>query len=237
MIGALSVELVKTIVPLIVSRLVKADVTKTLIQLTFPAQTSKSAYATEQLYSLLHTLSCKVSFWEGLAHRRNAYSLEIVSSKKDGIRFLLAANAKDIEVVTSSILSYLPGMHVKMVGEYLSAYKGGFPPKSVVGFVEMKLSSHFSLPLNTQKVLAENDPISYLTGHMTKLQKDELAVFQVVVSPIIASINADVVRENRKLKLRMIKGQPLETVLYSGWFGKMVELPGISIMWKLIRFW
>ena len=236
-IGALLVKAVRTVIPVIVSRVVKADDTKTLIQLTFPAQTSKSAYATEQFYSLLHTLSRKVSFWDGLAHRRNAYALEIVSSKKDGIRFLLAANTKDVDVITSSILSYLPGVHVKTVGEYLSPYTHGFPKASVTGFVELKLSGHFALPLDTQKVLAENDPISYLTGHMTKLEKDELVVFQVVVSPVIASINTDVIKESQKLRSRMIKGQPLGAVVYKGWFGTFVELPGISFIWKLIRLW
>lgn len=145
--------------------------TKKTLQLIFPSDTSKSAYATEELYTLLHSLSRQLSFKDQLLFRKNEYALEIVSSKIDGIRYLLSADSKFIQIIKHNLLSYLPGIKVSQVKNYFNAKK---IDNTKTKLIELKLANHFALPLEDQKVLAENDPITYLTGAMTNLKAKEL---------------------------------------------------------------
>lgn len=227
----LLIALGRLVIPLILSRFGKMPPPKKLIQLTFPAQTSKSAYATEQLFSLLHTLSRQLTLMDRLAQRKNEYSLEIVSTKKEGIRYILAADPKFIDVITRNVLSYLPGVKISEVDYYLGQYLTSKAEPRKLGFVELKLSGHFALPLDTQKTLSENDPISYLTGNMTKLQADELIVFQIIASPITTAAHGNVLSEMRTLRSRIYKGQPLTGAVHKNILEQFGSLPVISILW------
>jgi len=225
----------RLIAPFIISLFKKKEEDKKIIQLIFPADTSKSAYATEQLYTLLHTLSRQIGFWDKMLQRKNEYSLEIVSTKKEGIRYLLAAHPKFIDIISRSLLSYLPGIKVKEVNDYLDTYLKTKALDRPIALTELKLSSHFALPLETQKTLSENDPISYLTGNMTKLLPNELISFQLVVSPVLSSFHQQVVAEIRRLRHRLYKGLPLTEAVQKNSWQKFVSLPIISTLWFLVK--
>ena len=136
---------------------------KVFLELTFPSDTTKSAYATEELYRLLHTLSRQKNFWDNVLQRKNGYSLEIVSTRNEGIRYLLAAEPNVIETIQYSLRSYLPGIRIRVVHDYLDPYlKHEDDNPKCLGLEEFKLSGHFALPLETQTALKEHDPISYL---------------------------------------------------------------------------
>ena len=225
----------KTVVPMIFSRFSKKRTDKKMIQLIFPADASKSAYATEELYTLLHTLSQQVSFRDRITQRKNEYSLEIVSTKNEGIRYLLSADSKFIEIISHNLLSYLPGIKIKEVNGYLDNDKFDQLTESSVRLLELKLSSHFALPLQTQKTLSENDPISYLTGNMTNLKADELISFQIIVSPVMNVFHQKIMMELKELKTRIYRGLPLTEAVQKNTFQKLVALPGISIIWLVIK--
>ena len=225
---------VRNIVPFVLSRLVKPDHQKKILQLTFPADTSKSAFATEQLYTLLHTLSRQLSFWDSVVQRKNEFSLEIVSTKKEGIRYLLAAHPKFIDIISRNLLSYLPGIKVAETEDYLNGYFETDGLTQSVVITELKLSSHLALPLTDQKALTENDTISYLTGNMTKLTPGELIACQIVISPVMANIHHNLISELKKLRSRIYKGQPLTEAVQKNAFQKLVSLPGLSIIWLLV---
>ena len=224
----------RVIIPWILSQFGKRPIEKKLLQLTFPADTDKSAFATEQFYTLLHTLSKQHSLWESIIQQKNEYSLEIVSTKKEGIRYVLAAQPKFIETITRNLRSYLPGIKVSEMNDYLGSLIENTEEKSV-GIIELKLSSHFALPLESQKILLENDPISYLTGNMTKLLHGELISCQVVISPVLASIQKGVIAEILSLRSRIYKGQPLTEAVQKNAFKWFVSLPGISVLWILVQ--
>ena len=227
--------IISTGIPVVLSRIGNHTTEKKLLQLTFPADTGKSAFATEELYRLLHTLSRQLTFWDSVMQRKNEYSLEIVSTKQDGIRYLLAAQPKFIDIISRNLLSYLPGIKITEVGDYLDSYLGNDVHKRPIGLIELKLSSHFALPLETQKTLSESDPISYLTGNMTKLIAGELISCQVIVSPVISSIHRDVTSEITNLRQRIYKGQPLTEAVQKNAFQKYVSLPLVSVLWFLIK--
>lgn len=225
---------IRNVIPFVLSRLVKPDNHKKILQLTFPADTGKSAFATEQLYSLLHTLSRQLGFWDGVVQRKNEFSLELVSTKKDGIRYLLAAHPKFIDIISRNLLSYLPGIKVTEVEDYLTDYLGNNNQDKSVLTAELKLSSHFALPLIDQKALTENDTISYLTGNMTKLASGDMVACQIIISPVMTHIHHNLISELKKLRGRIYKGQPLTEAVQKNPFQKIVSLPGISIIWFLI---
>jgi len=227
--------IIKIVVPLIFSLFASKKTDKKIIQLIFPSDASKSAYATEELYTLLHTLSRQVSFRDRITQKKNEYSLEIVSTKNEGIRYLLSADSKFIEIISHNLLSYLPGIKIKEVSDYLDANKIDQTNEQSVKLIELKLSSHFALPLQTQKTLSENDPISYLTGNMTNLKTDELISFQIIVSPVMNVFHQKIIMELKELKTRIYRGLPLTDAVQKNTFQKLVALPGISIIWFLVK--
>lgn len=73
--------------------------TYSFLQLTFPADTTKSAYATEQLHILMRSMVKYYSFWDKLAARKQPYSLEIVATRDNGIRYIVRIPKRELETV------------------------------------------------------------------------------------------------------------------------------------------
>lgn len=162
-------------------RLRKHVTTKTeILELIPPTITEKSAYTTQQLFALIHGLAKQRTFPERILQYQKIYSFEIVSTKDDGIRYLLRIPAEDVELVKKNLLSYLPGVSVKETSDYV--------PGNMINIdgsvAEFHLSNHFAFPLKRQEELKEHDPIAYITGSMTKLVPNELVAFQLVLSPL-----------------------------------------------------
>lgn len=90
-IGLFVFTLIRNI-PLFVSFALRAigvgekEMPQSFLELTFPATTTKSAFATEQLHILLRSLVAYRGFWDKHAARKKPYSLEIVGTNDDGIR-------------------------------------------------------------------------------------------------------------------------------------------------------
>ncbi len=181
---------------------------KTFLELTFPADTTKSAFATEQLYVLLHTRSKRHKLLEKLLGKKKIYSLELVSTKEGGIRYIVAVAQEEADVIRRSLISFLPGIKIKEIKDYL--------PENIEGamsLIELQLSGDFVLPLLDQKALGEHDPMTYLTGHMTKLAMDELLMFQLVVTPLLPSIHGRIFQRTKELKSKIYDGLNLSPIL------------------------
>ncbi len=214
---------------------------KTFLELTFPSDTTKSAFATEQLYVLLHTRARMTGGWQRFFKHKKVFSLEIVSSKDEGIRFLLGVPKREMDVIHRSLLPFLPGLKVKEVEDYLPKVledeknsnpddNNGESVKKTVGIVELKLSSDFVLPLKSQKALTEHDPISYLIGQMTKLKDGELVAFQLVTTPILSGVQGSVIKRKRDMMNRIRQGLPLIPALEKN--SLFSNLP--SLWWLLL---
>ncbi len=197
------------------------------LELTFPSNTSKSPYSTEQLFSQLHSLAKQHRFLT-----KHGYSLEIAASKDKGIRYILVASSQDASVIEKGLLSYLPGLKIKRVNEYL--------PETITldkttGITQFKLRGDFAFPLEKHLKLAEHDPISYLTGNMTKLNKDELMVFQAVVTPLKKLTHSEELSHIEKLKRNIYYKSPLAEELFQKHWRKMLSSgPFIVLKWCLL---
>ncbi|MBI3341727.1 type IV secretion system DNA-binding domain-containing protein [Candidatus Curtissbacteria bacterium] len=152
-----------------------------LLELTPPAITEKTAYTTQQLFSVIHNLAKRKTFQEKLLGKKTLFSFEIASSLNQGIRYLIRTTPKEANNVKRSLLSYLPQVSVKTVADYLpgnSEKSTRLSPK----IIEFNQQKHFAYPLKRQDTLSEHDPVAYITGMMTKLKKDELVAFQLILS-------------------------------------------------------
>ena len=153
-----------------------------LLELTPPAITEKTAYTTQQLFSVIHDLGKTKSFKDKLFGKKTVFSFEISSTQNQGIRYLIRTTPSEVSNVKRSLLSYLPHISVKTVNEYLPQNAGKLKNFNTK-IIEFKLKRHFAYSLQRQDTLEEHDPVAYITGAMTKLSPGELISFQIVLSP------------------------------------------------------
>ncbi|HEX8762853.1 MAG TPA: TraM recognition domain-containing protein [Candidatus Saccharimonadales bacterium] len=146
------------------------------LELTPPANANKTPEATKHLFAVLHGLETSRTLLEKLLRRKVVFSLELVSTKQQGIRYVLRVPESDAATFEQTILSYLPDAKLRRIDDYMPDGKGA-------RVLDLKQTGHFAYPLHTQLTLDEHDPMAYLTGIMTKLSPDELMSFQIVVSP------------------------------------------------------
>lgn len=182
--------------------------TFTFLEVKPPQETLQSSYTTQQLFTLIHGLAKQRSWFQRLIGSSKSYSFEIVSSKDEGIRYLLRVNEEDADLVKKGLLSYLPGISVLETKDYI--------PSSVdqtdVSVAEFILASHFAFPLKRQNELEEHDPIAYMTGSMTKLAPDEVVAFQLVASPV----NKGWIKDINRISQLMYKNDDLVEGLRRG---------------------
>ncbi len=142
--------------------------------------TEQSAYTTQQLFTQIHGLSKEQSLLQRLFNVGSSFAFEIVSTKEQGIRYLMRLPESDAELMKKTLLSYLPGLSVEETQDYVSQ----LPQNAQTKIIDLKLAKHFALPLKKLDSLEEYDPIAYITGNMTKLSDQEVVAFQVIVSPV-----------------------------------------------------
>lgn len=151
-----------------------------LLELTPPAFSEKTAYTTQQLFSTLHDLSRQTDLSNRIIGRKRIFSFEIVSTKTEGIRYIIRTEKKYKNSLKHHILSYLPQVRVNEVEDYLPQIRS---KSDNIKIIELEQIKHFAYPFQTQNNLEEHDPVAYITGIMTKLQPNELISMQVVLSP------------------------------------------------------
>ncbi len=158
------------------------DEKQIILEITPPQFIEKEAYTTEQLFSLIHALGKQKTFMDTLLGRKVQFSLEIVSTKNEGIRYLIRTTPEKANTLRKTLISYLPQIIIKTVDDYLP--KNDELNTSEYKIVEYKLTNHFAYPLKKQNLLDKHDPISYITGMMTKLNSKELVSLQIILTPV-----------------------------------------------------
>lgn len=196
---------------------------KLFLELTFPAQVGKSAFATEQLHILLRNQTVRRNFWQHLAAPKTTHAMEIVSSRNGGVRYVMAVPEHEVDYIERSLRSYLPGLKIKRIDDYITSLSPGIK----AGIVELTLSADFVLPLQDHSVLKEHDPIGFLTGQMTKLETGELVAFQVIVTPVLHAQHRRSLRHANTIRARIKMGKELSSKL------KVQRTPLGQLLWLL----
>ncbi len=160
-----------------------------LIELTPPSKTTKQPESIEQLYILLHQLGHKSRF-----NRNSRFSLEIISTRHGGIRYLVRLPDELTENFKSQISSYMPGVKFKKVKDYINT---NFLNDAKI--VKYKQSRHFAFPLASHERLYTHDPMAYINASLSKLKENEVALLQLVITPIFS-------KEANSIKNRLLVG-------------------------------
>jgi len=228
--------------PFVWTKLLDKPQESTFLEVTFPNDTNKSAYATQQLYNLLHRLAQPKSYLALYIKRKITFSLEIVSSKEQGIRYLMVVPTDTKEIIKRNLRSYLPGVEVAEVNDYLPSHTGFTqrqkPTKAYcknVTIEELKFSDHFLKPLASQKVLTQNDPASYLTGNMTNLLDGEIVAYQLVITPVVPKMQKEVGRNIKDITQKIDNGESIERSLTRNFWLQLVEIGIIAQLWRLLK--
>ncbi|MCA9343701.1 ATP-binding protein [Candidatus Saccharibacteria bacterium] len=171
-----------------------------LLELTPPAFTNKAPLATTQLFSVLHGLLKSRSFKDALLRYVPSFSLEIVSTKDKGIRYLIRSSKINEELIRQAVAAYSPDVKVRVV-------KDVHVTKGFMTLQTYKQTEHYAMPLDTSKSLHEHDPVAYLTNSMTKLEDSERVSLQLVVTPAVIS---EAFAIDRKIRQGYWSGSSLE---------------------------
>ncbi len=182
-------------------------INNSFLELTFPADTVKTAFATQQLHILLKSLVSYGNFIDKLSARKKPYSLELVATHNDGIRYILMVPTEAIDTVERNLRSYLPKLKIRQIEDYLNTTHSSQPAA-----IELQLSSDFALPLQKHAQLDEHDPIAYLTGQMTKLAHQDLIAFQIVAVPVLTNTHRSVLKRAQLLRTSIAQGSELSTL-------------------------
>lgn len=145
------------------------------LEITPPASITKTPEASQQLFSVIHGLRAARHIKDRILKRTPVLGFEITSTKSQGIRYLIQVERSHSASVQKAITAYIPDSKVNEV-DYSSE-----PPEQVV---EFKQRNHYVLPLTLTRGFEQHDPLSYITGAMTKLEENERVTMQLVVAPV-----------------------------------------------------
>lgn len=180
-----------------------------LLEITPHARGDKVPEATNQLFKSLYTLGQPVSLIERIMGYKAVFSLEIIATNAEGIRYLVRCNDALADTFQHIVQSYSSEVKVKNIGDYIGSIKN---PK-ILEFVQ---STHFAYPLQQPNDTLEHDPVGYVTNAMAKLDKKELMAFQLVIRPTIS-------RQAEIINHRIMRNENLMPKLH----GRSVPIVGV----------
>lgn len=160
--------------------------------LTPPARVNMPSSATDELFTAIHGLLQPTHLVDRLLGYQARMSLEIVSTKLEGIRFVIQVPRAQAAAIEQMIAGYLPETKVSQLPDPLQF--GRLTPT----YRRYKQKLHYAYPLRTADKLVENDPISYLTNAMTKLAPTELMALQLVIAPVVRAEVAKLAQQIRR---------------------------------------
>lgn len=186
------------------------------LELTPSSGSNKSMLATAQLVVGLHGLISASSLRDRLLRHKKSLSVEVVSTRAEGIRYVVSLDRSDEALFKQLIVSYLPDIKLRKVKDYLTSYTN-----QDCQILEFKQSGHFAYRLAELGNFNQHDPIAYIAGSMTKPLPDELIALQLVLSP--ASI-----RMTDKVRRELLSGK--DSSLHRKFWHYLFIVP-----WKMVK--
>lgn len=146
------------------------------LELTPPASTARTPQATSELFNVLHGFRSSRAIKDKLLHRDVVLAFEILSTREQGIRYILQVDKKLAASLHQAVTAYLPQIKIAEVKDESLDEN--------MQIVEFKQTGHYSFPLTTIGSLEQHDPVAYLAGAMTRLAPNEQIRFQLVLTPV-----------------------------------------------------
>lgn len=188
-----------------------------ILEVTPPAFQDKRPDSTTQFLSVIHGLFKVRSVSDYILRYTPSFSFEILSTRNEGIRYLVHVDKKYQELMRQSLQAYLTDAKVKVLKDYPSS--SGYTSVGI-----FKQSQHFAIPLDLNGSLDDHDPVSYLTNSMTKLEEGEQMSVKLVITP--AAIT-EASRIDNKIRNGYWSGSSLHKLLST----KSI----VSILWGIFK--
>lgn len=170
-----------------------------LFFVTPPHDVEQSTFSTSQLFTVIHSVGRQMSWWDAFWKKKRLISCEMVSTKHEGIRYVLRVPEENVDMIEKTIYAYLPGAVIEETEDYLPDTFNELTGK-YTRVLDLKLSNHFMLPVQSQRTLSEHDPIAFITAHMTKLSANDLVAMQVVLTPILDKNHKKEIKKMNRLE-------------------------------------
>ncbi|HJP81607.1 MAG TPA: type IV secretion system DNA-binding domain-containing protein [Candidatus Saccharimonadales bacterium] len=177
------------------------------LQLVFPSRAEVPVEVMEQLHLLLRSSVRYPGRLYHLIAPKRTYSLELVATRDEGIQYIIRIPKRERESVKRMITAFSPGMRIKDAEDYLT------PDRTSYGVRELRLSHDAVLPLARSQGVQNEDPISYVLGHMTELSLDERIALQIVVSPVFERTHPAALHHIRTIQRNITQGEPVAHLL------------------------
>jgi len=145
-----------------------------LFEVRVPRDNEIKIDAAEQMFASLYSIK-KGGFWQKF-DVQDVISFEIVALHED-IRFYVWAPRRISDLLEKQIHGAYPDAEVEEVDEY-----NIFTQEGKVAFAALQARSASYYPIKTYKDLA-TDSLSSLTSSLAKMEKEEGAVIQILISP------------------------------------------------------
>ncbi len=188
-------------------------------------RTLKTPLSTNQLFTVLHSI-IKASSPGWFITTKKSISFEIVSTKEQGIRFILRVPETDKVIIYKNLLAYLPGIEINYVSDYLMLKHFELGEARGLKTQELKLKNSYLYPLQNQEMLSQYDPIAYITAHMTKLLDSEIVVAQFICVPINETSYPRLNNFVKEVDARLLNNLDISDLIRktsSTWIGRMFE--------------
>ena len=151
-----------------------------LLELTPPPQPHSTLQATEEFFRVLSQI-LNLRPWHDLVRGiRPNIALEVVSTKEQGVRYIVRLPKADHSLFLHNLAAYAPTVTATEIPDYLGAGK----TRKRVRLLELKQSGQRAYALRHSLSQADHDPIAYLTNAISQLAYGELVAFQVILSPV-----------------------------------------------------
>lgn len=151
---------------------------KIYLEITPPHTSEKSSHATEQLFTVIE------NFLSRRSNRRDpraVLSLEMISTKEEGVRYVLSVRSKSSDALQRHIASYLPEAKIIQVDSPSAQLENNGGER--YNIFEFSQRRHYAYPFKQQADISQSDLVAYMLGSINKLEDNEATVLQIVIAP------------------------------------------------------
>lgn len=159
----------------LIKKLRRAPAESSIIEIAPPSDSKANSLNINQLFNLLH----RQLSHDSIFRRNTDVSLEIVSSKEGGIRYLIHLPKALAAPTSRHIRACLPGVRIRTVPEYL--------PKNLyrMKVLELRLAENRALPINSDWIDKRwSDSIEYLANSLAQAKAREVFGIQICIRPL-----------------------------------------------------
>jgi len=196
-VSVVLILLVVAIARRLVAFLVRLKSPIAVLELTPPAFKDRVPEANKMLMQAMHGLGLARSMSEKLLGINSFYSLEIVATRAEGIRYQVRVPEHKAQATTRIFNTHMPEVLTKRVADSF-----GTLAKHKTLAIRFRQSGHYMYPLARYERDDSHDPLGYITGSMTKLSDGEMIIYQITTSPRILS-------EAKKLRKKIVANENL----------------------------